>query len=163
MKAQASLAVGLGVAVCLSATALFTQERQIGGVGLTVFTDRNFRGRSATIRDDMPNLQAIGLNDAVSSLQVGPGEQWEVCEHANYEGRCVVVSGSEFDLRPSKWNRRFPPRVDSAAAPPCVRQRVQDLHRRPVGTSCSSTNRTFEGIPGITPRRSRASRAVCRA
>ena len=105
MKAQASLAVGLGVAVCLSASAVFTQERQIGGVGLTVFTDRNFRGRSATIRDDMPNLQAIGLNDAVSSLQVGPGEQWEVCEHANYEGRCVVVSGSESDLRLSKWNR----------------------------------------------------------
>ena len=39
-------------------------------------------GRSATIRNDMANLEAIGLNDAVSSLQVGPGEQWEVCERA---------------------------------------------------------------------------------
>jgi uncharacterized lipoprotein YbaY len=80
------------------------QERQIGGVGLTIFADRNFRGRSATLREDTPNLQAIGVNDAVSSLQVGPGEQWEVCEHANYQGRCVVVSGSESDLRQSGWN-----------------------------------------------------------
>jgi hypothetical protein len=63
----------------------FAQERQIGGVGLTIFAERSFRGRSATLREDTPNLQTIGLNDASSSLQVGPGEQWEVCEHANYQ------------------------------------------------------------------------------
>jgi hypothetical protein len=89
--------VAAGLASCLVSTAS-SQERQIGGYGLTVFDDRNFRGRSATLRNDTPNLQAIGLNDRASSLRVGPGEQWEVCEHANYTGRCVVVSGSEADL-----------------------------------------------------------------
>ena len=67
------------------------QERQMGGVGITVFVDQNFRGKSATFRQDVPNLDLIGLNDKVSSLRVGRGERWEICEHADYQGRCVVV------------------------------------------------------------------------
>ena len=106
MTARVFLSVTLGVGICVTGPVLFAQqERQFGGVGLTVFADRDFRGRTATIREDMPNLQAIGLNDLVSSLRVGRGEQWEVCEHANYAGRCVVVSGSEADLRDSGWNK----------------------------------------------------------
>jgi hypothetical protein len=38
------------------------------------------------------------------SLQVGPGEQWEVCEHINYGGRCKVFSGSESDLSRFGWH-----------------------------------------------------------
>jgi len=116
MNARISFVV-IGIAFCLAFTESYAQERQIGGVGLTVFTDRNLRGRSATIRDNMPNLQAIGLNDRVSSLQAGPGEQWEVCEHANYEGRCVIVSGSEPDLR------RSGERHDLLGASPARRRR----------------------------------------
>ncbi len=80
------------------------QERQIGGVGLTVFEDAGFRGRNATFREDTPNLQAFGLNDRISSLRVAPGEMWEACEHADYGGRCQVFSGSESDLRSRQWN-----------------------------------------------------------
>jgi len=39
------------------------QERQMGGVGITVFADQNFRGKSATFRQDVTNLDPIGLND----------------------------------------------------------------------------------------------------
>ena len=52
----------------------------------------------------MPDLESLGFNDRISSLTVGPGEQWEVCEHSNYQGRCVVVSGTEPDLRRNSWN-----------------------------------------------------------
>lgn len=84
---------------------LRAQDRQMGGVGLTVYTDPNYRGRNATFRNDVPNLQSYsGFNDRISSLQVGPGETWEVCEHANYEGRCQVVSETEPDLRRRGWN-----------------------------------------------------------
>jgi hypothetical protein len=79
-------------------------ERQIGGIGLTVFTDPGFRGNSATFREDVSNLQQVGLNDRVSSLRVARGEVWEVCEHANYQGRCQIVSGGESDLRGAGWN-----------------------------------------------------------
>jgi hypothetical protein len=80
------------------------QERQMGGVGITVFTNQNFHGKSATYRQDVPDLEPLGLNDKISSLRVGRGEQWEVCEHSNYQGRCVVVSGEERDLRRNSWN-----------------------------------------------------------
>jgi len=95
----------LAIAVTLSLTGLsLAQQRQMGGIGITVFVDRDFRGRSATFRDDVPDLRPLGLNDRISSLRVGPGEKWEVCEHSNYQGRCVVVSGEEPDLRRNAWN-----------------------------------------------------------
>src|SRR5262245_31667004 len=83
------------------------QDRMIGGVGLTLFADPNFRGRTATLRDDTADLRSIGMNDVARSVRVGPGEQWEVCEHINFEGRCVVVSGAEADLRTTRWDRRI--------------------------------------------------------
>ncbi|MGI9064869.1 MAG: beta/gamma crystallin-related protein [Pyrinomonadaceae bacterium] len=96
------------------------QERQMGGVGITVFTDRDFRGKSSTFRQDVTDLQPTGLNDKVSSLRVGPGEQWEICEHSNYQGRCVVVSGDEADLRRNSWNDVISSlrRVNAGPAPP---------------------------------------------
>ena len=73
-------------------------------MGLTVFTEADFRGQSATFRDDVPNLQDSGLNDRIVSLRAGRGEVWEVCEHARYRGRCVVVSGEEADLSKNGWS-----------------------------------------------------------
>lgn len=78
--------------------------RFMGGVGITVFEDRNFRGKSATYTSDVSNLDGTGFNDRISSIRVGPGEQWEVCKDANFQGRCVVVSGTESDLRKNSWD-----------------------------------------------------------
>ena len=52
MNAHSAVAVFIGVAICLAASLAFTQPRQIGGIGLRVFVDRSFDGRSATLRDD---------------------------------------------------------------------------------------------------------------
>lgn len=103
MSASGVVLVVIGVILSMSLPAV-AQERQLGGIGLTVFADRSFHGRSATLRNDTPNLRTIGLNDAASSLRAGPGEQWEVCDLPNYMGRCVVVSGSEANLRQSGWD-----------------------------------------------------------
>jgi Beta/Gamma crystallin len=92
------------LAAISAAVVSFGQERQMGGDGITVFADRNFRGQSATYREDVPDLEPLGLNDRISSLRVARGERWEVCEHSNYQGRCVVVSGNESDLRRNAWN-----------------------------------------------------------
>jgi hypothetical protein len=75
----------------------------MGGVGLTVYSDTNFRGRNATFRQDTPDLQPFGLNDRIASLQVAPGEMWEACEHINFGGRCQVFSGTEPDLGRRGW------------------------------------------------------------
>jgi hypothetical protein len=105
-KAQARTALTLAVVVAAAVLGGDTaaQDRGIGGIGLTVFADSGMRGANATFREDVPDFVAYRLNDRVSSLEVGPGELWEVCEHANYEGRCQVFSGSIADLRESGWS-----------------------------------------------------------
>lgn len=90
------------VSGCLSA--IVAQDRYMGGAGITIFDDRDFRGKSATYTRDIPDLKPLGMNDRASSLRVGAGEQWEVCEDSNYQGRCVIVSGEERDLRENSWN-----------------------------------------------------------
>ena len=85
-------ALGVGVSIA--------QPRQ----GITVYDDVNFQGVPATFRSDVADLREFGLNDRISSLQVAPGESWEVCENVNFGGQCVVVSGSDSDLRRRGWN-----------------------------------------------------------
>lgn len=109
----------------LNFTSTAQQGRQMGGVGILVFTDPDYRGENATFRNDVANLTSSGLNDLVSSLRVAPGETWEVCEHANYRGRCQVFSGNEPDLRDRGWNDMISSmrRVYSTGGPPVVRPR----------------------------------------
>jgi hypothetical protein len=95
------LAIGMFLSSARPAAA---QNRDVGGGGLTVFEDASFRGRNATLLNDVSNLRSIGLNDSISSLRAGPGERWEVCEDAGYRGRCQVFSGSESNLRNREWN-----------------------------------------------------------
>jgi hypothetical protein len=80
------------------------QDGQIGGVGITIYEDVNFKGRNATVRDAIPDLTRYGLFRQISSLRVGPGELWEGCEDVNFQGRCQVFSGSVSDLRKVNWN-----------------------------------------------------------
>lgn len=105
MRCRSILAITAVLAVLQSPmTAEQARRRAIGGVGITVFEDANFRGRSATFRSDTPDLVRFGLNDRISSLRVAPGERWEACEHVNYRGRCQVFSGSEANLVRAGWN-----------------------------------------------------------
>jgi hypothetical protein len=81
------------------------QGRRFGAVGITVFEDPNYRGKSATFREDVPDLRTFNLNDRVSSLRVAPGEMWEVCFDVEYGGRCQVFAANEPDLRRrGDWN-----------------------------------------------------------
>jgi hypothetical protein len=76
-------------------------------VGLTVYADDNFSGRSATLRTDIPNFDALGLNDRISSFRVARNQRWEICDAAYYRGRCTTISGSESSLRSSGWENRI--------------------------------------------------------
>jgi hypothetical protein len=79
-------------------------QRRIGTVGITVYEDPDYRGKSSTFRDDVPDLRPFHLNDRISSLRVAPGERWEVCLHIEFGGRCQVFSGGETSLRRIGWN-----------------------------------------------------------
>jgi hypothetical protein len=104
LVASAVLAAVIGIWASLPAAA---QERRVAGIGLAVFVDPNFRGDSATFRADVPDLRAARLNDEITSVQVGRGEAWEVCEDINFGGRCRVLIGDESDLRRVGWNDKI--------------------------------------------------------
>lgn len=82
-------------------------ERGMGGVGILVFQDANYRGRNATFRDEVPQLGEFGLDNRISSLRVAPGETWEVCEQPWFRGRCQVFYGDEPNLQLRGWNDRI--------------------------------------------------------
>lgn len=109
-------AIGLGSVFALALLTMVTasapvsaqiEERLIGGGdGITVFEDRNFRGDAATYRGNMSNLPSR-FNNRISSVRVGAGEQWEVCDLPNYRGQCVTISGEERDLGMNDWDNRI--------------------------------------------------------
>lgn len=73
-------------------------------MGVVVYDDVDFQGPALTLRNDAPDLREFRLNDRISSLQIVPGETWEVCESINFSGRCAVLTGSGRDLRVGGWN-----------------------------------------------------------
>src|SRR5215813_737826 len=79
------------------------QEQTTSGEGLTVYTEANYHGKSATFHEDVVNLPS-DMNDHIRSLKVAPGEQWEVCEDTDYRGGCLVVSGNQSDLSRNRWS-----------------------------------------------------------
>jgi hypothetical protein len=91
---------------CFISSPTFAQGRRTGNIGVTVFTNPNFSGDSATFRDDTPTVVPYGLNDKISSVQIPYGEIWEVCQDINYGNRCQVLSDSVPDLRSVGWNDR---------------------------------------------------------
>jgi hypothetical protein len=116
-------------------------ERQIGGIGVTVFRDENFRGRNATFRQDIPDLKAYGFNDRITSLRVAPGQYWEACERPDYQGRCQVFSGEESDLRRIGWTDRISSlrRVRGGGRPPSLGKFGIVLYDDPLFTGRSVT------------------------
>jgi uncharacterized protein YcfJ len=62
---------------------------------ITLFEHDYFGGRSFAAQSYVDNFEDTGFNDRASSVVV-TGSAWEVCEHARYEGRCVV-------LRPGRY------------------------------------------------------------
>lgn len=105
-RRRVSLALA-GLAWALALIGPSAQQRDIGGIGITVFEDRNYRGENATFQQDTPNLGAFRLDNRISSLRVGPGEMWEACEEPNFRGRCQVFSGAEADLGRVRWDNRI--------------------------------------------------------
>jgi uncharacterized protein YcfJ len=66
---------------------------------ITFYEGEGFRGRAVTTDERVWNFERFGFNDRASSVVVDRGA-WEVCEHARFEGRCVILRrGSYPSLR----------------------------------------------------------------
>ena len=85
---------------------------------VVLFSNGDLRGEPVEINRDVADLTAYRFNDKASSILVTSGT-WLACEHANYKGRCEVISQGSGDLRPIGLNdnissiRRYDSRYDA--------------------------------------------------
>ncbi|MEZ6013330.1 MAG: beta/gamma crystallin-related protein [Hyphomonas sp.] len=70
---------------------------------VTLYVDANERGPSFGINREIRDLSQYRFNDNVSSIQIRSGK-WEVCEHANFTGRCQIVDASVDKLNGLRLN-----------------------------------------------------------
>ena len=107
---------------------------------ITLYEGEGFRGRALTANGPIPNLDRSGMNDRTSSIVVERG-RWIVCEHARFEGRCVILrhgnypSLREFGLNnqissvgPADERRRY---SYSEIPPPVATEPVYEYRVRP--------------------------------
>ncbi|HZQ62633.1 MAG TPA: beta/gamma crystallin-related protein, partial [Casimicrobiaceae bacterium] len=62
---------------------------------ITLYRGEGFRGPSFTADRPIGNLERFGFNDRASSVIVERG-RWEACEHARFEGRCVILRPGQY-------------------------------------------------------------------
>ncbi len=78
--------------LALAAIAFATQA----AAQITFYEGPGLRGHTFTADGTIPNFANTGFNDRASSAVVENGS-WEACEHANFQGRCVVLNPGTYD------------------------------------------------------------------
>ena len=65
--------------------------------GIVLYEHANFTGRTLILRYGYyaSDLSRYGFNDVVSSVCVYGPYRFLVCEHANFQGRCSIFTGSD--------------------------------------------------------------------
>jgi|SRR5271165_1140872 len=62
---------------------------------VTLYEQEGFHGRTFTANGTINNLDKFGFNDTASSIIVDRGD-WQVCEHADFRGRCIVLRPGQY-------------------------------------------------------------------
>ena len=74
---------------------------------ITFFGREEFRGRTFSTGEAARDFDRFGFDDRASSAVV-QGGRWELCEHPNFEGRCVVLRPGQYpDLRSMGLNNQL--------------------------------------------------------
>ncbi len=63
---------------------------------VTFYQAEGYRGRAYTTNGKVNNLASVGFNDRASSVVVEKG-RWEVCEHALFQGKCVLLRRGNYE------------------------------------------------------------------
>ena len=82
-----SLKAAVGVAGLVVATTAAAQ--------VTFYSRDDFHGRQFTTDRVVRNFDWVGFNDRASSVVVNGGN-WQLCEDADFNGRCVVLQPGEY-------------------------------------------------------------------
>jgi hypothetical protein len=65
-----------------------------GVTSLTMYSQPRFGGVSRVITQDQPNLALLGWRGTTASMSMAGSGAWEVCDGANFAGRCVTVTAT---------------------------------------------------------------------
>jgi uncharacterized protein YcfJ len=82
----------LKMALAVAGVALATQA----SAQITLYDGEGFRGPAFTADKAIYDFDPFGFNDRARSLVVSRGS-WQVCEDAQFQGRCVVVQPGNYD------------------------------------------------------------------
>ena len=115
-------------AVAVAAVAAASQA----GAQITFYENDGFQGRNFTTRTAVDNFRTAGFNDRASSVVV-QNNRWEVCDDAQFGGRCAV-------LRPGRY-----PSLDAMG----LNDRVSSV--RAVGRNDRVENDRYAPLP-LTPQ-----------
>ena len=126
---QTTLKTLLGVAAIVFATQAAAQ--------ITFYEGEGFRGRSFATDKTIWDFERFGFNDRASSAVIDGGS-WQVCEDAQFSGRCVILNPGNYEsLAGMGMNRRISSvrpvdsnaRYDTAPAP--IAAQTYDYRQRP--------------------------------
>jgi uncharacterized protein YcfJ len=114
---------------------------------ITFYENERFGGRSFTTEQARDNFTSFGFNDRASSVVV-VGEPWEACEHAGYQGRCVLLRAGRYPTMASMGlnNRVSSARVAGDAAPVATHDYRRRDNERTYEASVTSV-RAMVGTP----------------
>ncbi|MGH0140304.1 UNVERIFIED_CONTAM: hypothetical protein FKN15_030254 [Acipenser sinensis] len=101
---------------------------------IMLFAKENFRGKKIVLKDMAANLQLLGFNAHIFSVQVGGGI-WVVYEQSNYRGEQMLLAPSEI----SSWHRYSGWHKIGSLRP--VYQAVEDCCLETTGTIVIAGNR----------------------
>jgi uncharacterized protein YcfJ len=106
---------------------------------ITLYAGENFEGPTFTATGPVVNLDGTGFNDRASSAVVQRG-RWEVCEHAGFAGRCILLVPGNYpslrgmgmsnvvsSMRPTRQDVGYTPEMQPPAPPPVS----PEFQRRP--------------------------------
>jgi uncharacterized protein YcfJ len=103
VMAQEILMRTLKMALAVAGVALAAQA----AAQVTLYEGEGFRGPAVTAERAIWDFDPFGFNDRAQSLVV-TGGTWQVCENAQFQGRCVVLQPGNYDsLRPLGMSERI--------------------------------------------------------
>jgi uncharacterized protein YcfJ len=112
---------------------------------ITFYEDEAFAGRSFSTEQPVSNFKRSGFNDRASSAII-VGNRWEICENADFGGRCVTLQPGRYA---SFAAMGLNDRVSSVRMVP-GELRVDDNRRAPATESAQITFYELEGFGGRT-------------
>jgi hypothetical protein len=77
-----------------------------GGCDVAIFSEPNFSGESSETTEAQPNLEDVGWDDAITSVEVRMGV-WDFFSEAEFSGEAIRLEPGSYPVLPQDWLNRI--------------------------------------------------------